>query len=349
MGGADVAIYHAPPRVLATLVAQDLLSSDVNDAEIPRVAITTWETSPFPKEHALPLGAFDAVVVPSDFCALEIGTALREHLAYATAPQIHVIPHCFDETFWPALETPMRTPARACRFYTVGAWGERKNPIGVLRAYLHAFSKRDNVELSMFIDKVDLDELRSVIARAGIPPAELPALSVPEPRPYTEDELVGIHADGDCFVSATRGEGWGLGLFEAAVMGRYVIAPDWGGQADFLGAYRWYRRVPYQLAPCFGGASKGRIVEMGGQTMQMATVSLPPGVDCKQIWADPDLCALANQMRRVYQENQLRELVDIRTERAALEARFGYKTVGPLFANILRGIAWSPLATHSGL
>ncbi len=44
----------------------------------------------------------------------------------------------------------------------------------------------------------------------------------------------GLHARGDCFVSLSRGEGWGLGAFDAAAAANPVVVTRWGGSLDFL-------------------------------------------------------------------------------------------------------------------
>ena len=49
----------------------------------------------------------------------------------------------------------------------------------------------------------------------------------PESRSYKNPKI-------KAFVSATRGEGFGLPLFESAYYGLPVIAPDWSGHVDFL-------------------------------------------------------------------------------------------------------------------
>jgi glycosyltransferase involved in cell wall biosynthesis len=48
--------------------------------------------------------------------------------------------------------------------------------------------------------------------------------------------LEAIHAAGHAYVSLTHGEGWGMGAFDAATLGKPVIVTGWGGQVDYLGA-----------------------------------------------------------------------------------------------------------------
>jgi glycosyltransferase involved in cell wall biosynthesis len=87
-----------------------------------------------------------------------------------------------------------------------------------------------------------------------------------------------IHALGDCFVSLSHGEAWGLGAFEAATRGTPVITTAWGGHLDYLGD-DWPGAVRCRLAP--------------------APVWPPyqPSYFPSQRWAEPDLDAAARLLR----------------------------------------------------
>jgi len=52
----------------------------------------------------------------------------------------------------------------------------------------------------------------------------------------SENEMTSLytHSKIKCMVSLTHGEGFGLPLFEAAYNGLPIVAPNWGGQCDFL-------------------------------------------------------------------------------------------------------------------
>lgn len=335
----DVAIYHVPPRALALVEWPEPKTTK-------RVALTTWETARMPDEYARPLfEKYDQIIVPSKFCKDAIcgarycftERALERETLWA---KVRVVPHCFDPDFWqPAARTP--NPEGRTRFYTIGAWGERKNPLGVLKAYLRAFTAEDKTTLCMILDGADWSSLRTTLACSGIPRTMLPEISIPQDPRLDEERLLELHQGGDCFVSATRGEGWGLGMFEAACVGNAVIAPKPGGQADFLDHYYRAYQVPAHLTPCFGSEVRGALVPDGqGGMMQQSTVAIPPGVTCRQDWYEPDLGRIAEMMvvhHCVLGDNHKRadweamdDMANRRAQsRAAFEAKFGYDTVGP--------------------
>lgn len=330
VGTTDVAIYHAPPRVLETLAREGWITGPSGPAAT--VALTTWETSWMPDIYRDVLWQyFDAVITPSTFCQQQIFARTSE-----CDPDMPVIavPHCFDPGWWePVGEVPLE--GRRFRFYTHGAAGERKNVAGVIKAYLHEFTRQDDVELLVVYGagtpETELDEVRSLVARARL--ESLPRMAVPEPRALSEDDLLDLHRAADCFVSATRGEGWGLGMFEAACLGKAVIAPSWGGQGDFLDGYPRYDGVMYTMTPCFGSEIRGSRDDAG------VRVSIPPGVNARQLWADPDLCGLAYKMRQVYEELKAQDYQPpSEAARAFMTSRFRYSVVGPALAKILEGL-----------
>lgn len=324
-----MAIYHATPNHLAALAAE--VDARVGVDEAVQVALTTWETTTLPHAYADAISStYDEVIVPSKFC-LDALTGLNPGVA---AMGVHVVPHCFDEEAWP-MPAP-RPDNMPYRFYSIGQTGARKNMLGVLAAYLHAFTAADPVTLLLVIGGVDRAQVNSLVARSGLPQHALPAFSVIEGGNLPEQDIIDLHAGGDCYVSATRGEGWGLGMFEAAAMGRKVIAPALGGQRDFLQYADWYR-VAVMMAPCFGEEARGQVIEREGRLMQTATVSIPPGVDAKQVWYEPVLTDLARGMRLQMQpypcdpDNQA-------FQRQQFEYHFSYRAVGPRLVNTLKEI-----------
>jgi glycosyltransferase involved in cell wall biosynthesis len=216
----------------------------------------------------------------------------------------------------------------------MGSWGERKNVLGVLRTYLHEFSREDKTKLVIISQDADFKVLHSVLARSGIPPAELPGLSIPD-RELSPEEIIQLHREADCFVSTTRGEGWGLGMFEAMIMQRPVVAPCEGGQINFLDGFddQWCPTLT-QLTPVFAGEGE---VEVGNGVVS-GKLRLPNGASARQLWFEPSLAGTANQMRAVYERHRARDYSCYQANRQELEDRFSAPVVGSLFKGVLEGI-----------
>ena len=64
-------------------------------------------------------------------------------------------------------------------------------------------------------------------------------------------ELLCIHSMGDCYVSLTRGEGFGLTIFEAFNYKKPVIATGYSGHIDFLGR-KYSGLVNYEMETVSG-------------------------------------------------------------------------------------------------
>lgn len=366
LGRVDVEIVHHEPRSLVALATHQVIAPRTADR---RMAMTTWETSYCPFATTL-LRNYVRVFVPSTFCqnvlirsVMMDDPDLDEHHADRSILRRHIgiAPHPYDVSFWRGYGSrarathPMMPEDYPLRFYTTGAWNERKNPAGVLKAYLHAFTRADPVQLSMYCPGADLNEIRSIIARAAIPEADLPRLRVePTALAWTEEQIRAQHLQNDCYVSASRGEGWGFGMFEAAATGNEVIVPDYGGQLDYLdigttdrddevvgtihpGSYF----VPGYMTPCLGSEVRGEIVRApDGSMMQTSRVSIPPGLTVKQAWYEPSLVQMATHMRLALSRSDMAFQDD--GERAAygdhLRSRYSYDRVGADLYELLRTV-----------
>jgi glycosyltransferase involved in cell wall biosynthesis len=301
-----VQIFHLTPKAL-TEVANHI-TGGLPFPPVPKVAITTWETDPFPRSYAKVLEAFDAIIVPSTFCA--------RAMQPINLPTF-VVPHCYDPTVWKPVDLPRS--GDLYRFYTIGSWSVRKNQIGLLKAYLATFRKKHRVQLVIVSPNPDLEMVRVLIETCGIPKEELPGLNIISDR-LSQEQLVDLHAGGDCFVSATRGEGWGLGAFEAAIMGKPVVMPDFGGQCDFLNDYGgWYA---VDCEPTFP------FVEPTG----MGTCLMTSGVTCEQRWGEPSLVDLANAMLDAY-NRKISGWEDL-----DFEKKYGYAAVAAQLIKILEDL-----------
>ncbi len=219
---------------------------------------TTWEQSHLPEWWTRSLSDFELVLVPSEFNR-------QSFLDSGVDVPIEVVPHVAREVAPTGGVQFGRVAEEDYVFYTIGTWTVRKAMEKTLRAYLETFRADEPVALIVKTDVWDLLSLKKLqqgevidpprfFARnwwtiAGIiseypNPAKIHVISKDVPQ-QTIDAL---HTRGDCFVSLSYAEGWGLGAFDAALYSNPSIITGWGGQLDYLGE-DYPLLVEYELEP----------------------------------------------------------------------------------------------------
>lgn len=158
-------------------------------------------------------------------------------LASGAFEPIHVVPLGIDHRIFNWRPLPPPSPVI---FGTAGS-GPRKGIPDVIRAFLQAFPGRKDVRLRIKVttedEAPDVVDPRIDVVRAN----------------YTDEQMADWYASLHCFVSASRGEGWGLMQQEACAMGRglasaYLPGMSWTGKeptnrlADAPSPYvgQWY-------------------------------------------------------------------------------------------------------------
>lgn len=208
------------------------------------IAYTAFEADRLPGRWVTILNKFDAVLVPSQH-------NLQMCRASGVAVPVTVVPHIAR----PPRAAPgtglIAVPDSVFVFYLIGTWTSRKAVPDTIRAFLSAFTAADDVALVVKTtreDRVALERIRQgrdrnpgqhsgqswfslarLLAGYDAPPrirlitGDVPAAAIRQ-----------LHTRGDCFVSLARGEGWGLGSFEAGAAGNPVVVTGWGGHMDYL-------------------------------------------------------------------------------------------------------------------
>lgn len=128
----------------------------------------------------------------------------------------------------------------------------RKGVNQVIDMFRKAFPKERDVELwiKSFPDEKELsvpEDKRIVVNRNYL----------------TDEELAKWYAGLTCFVSAARGEGWGLMQQQAMACGRPVVAPIYGGLREFMNTENSYA-VPFDVVPAdenYSGHGKWAVVK----------------------------------------------------------------------------------------
>jgi len=121
----------------------------------------------------------------------------------------------------------------------------------------------------------------------------------------SREEVLGLVAAADAFVSLHRSEGFGRGPAEAMLLGKPVILTDYSGTQDFADA-SVALLVPCRLVP----VAPDEYIGVEGQR-----------------WAEPDVAAAAAHMRWVARNPAAARRLGLRA-RARIQARHGAETVG---------------------
>jgi glycosyltransferase involved in cell wall biosynthesis len=271
------------------------------------IGLFEWETDRIPSKWVYECNAMDEIWV----CSHWVADVAR---AEGVKKPIHVFGHCVNPAEYAgirALEFP-ELPKNCFKFYSIFQWTERKNPRGLLQAYLTAFRKKDPVILILktyranySIDEQQgvLDEIENIKQEIGGNQPRI--LFIPEM--LSRQEILSLHATGDCFVLPHRSEGWGLPHFDACAMGKPVITTRFGGNLEFMTDDTAFL-VDFELIPVKG----------------MAWI---PWYTEDMSWANPDLGQCRKYMRYIY-ANQMDATKKGAKTRQRIFSKFNWESIG---------------------
>ena len=194
-------------------------------------------------------------------------------------------------------------------------WSHRKALYCTVKAFCEAFTADDPVTLVIKTNHEDLtvtgvmryfgrsvgQAVRRITRRYKRPPRIRLVTDV-----LSEEAIRRLHERGDCYVSLCRGEGWGIGAFDAAACGNPVVMTGFGGQLDYLHPDAAYL-VDYALVPVIN---------------PQAPLSYSPD----QRWAEPDIRHGAQLLREVAARPELAKARG-RALQARVAERFGGRRV----------------------
>lgn len=270
-----IKIIHSTPNLFPQCVEQGVYN-------IGRVF---WETDKLPPDFAAGAELCDEIWTGSKYNY----DAIRK--AGVTKP-IFIIPEVITvdvPEYKPYIADNVSNPLgkESYNFYSIFEWTERKNPEALLTAYWQEFEGCEDVSLTIktYLDnftpekRVEIDNrIRQIKAKLGLKhyaPVYLYRNLMDRYQIYR------FHSTYDCFVSAHRGEGWGIPQMEAMLLGKPIISTDCGGIHEYLNE-DIAMCIPYAHTPV---VSNNRNTQWYRED---------------QNWAEVDINSLRKSMREVY-------------------------------------------------
>jgi glycosyltransferase involved in cell wall biosynthesis len=147
---------------------------------------------------------------------------------------IEVVPEGVDANqYQPYLRNSIDKTGEPFRFLSIGKFEERKGYRELLQAFRLAFDNSPEVELVIkadyFLDPENKkQQCIQLINELGLTNVKLIWGEL------TTVQLFELYNFADVYVTATRAEGWGLPIIEAAATGLPIIAPFYSGHTEFL-------------------------------------------------------------------------------------------------------------------
>ncbi len=240
-------------------------------AGVHRIGLCSWELPHIPQEWLPEKPLFDEVWA---FTRI-IGQSVS---AYGV-PVAHVLPGLRLPAFTPTTRAQHGLPEEKFLFmfmYDACSVMERKNPLGLVKAFRLAFAAPEPVALAIKVSHAEADPASQELLRGACRTHGVHLLEETLEHP----ETCALMNCCDSYVSLHRSEGFGLTMAEAMLMGKPVVATGYSGNLDFMN----------------GGNS--RLVKWTPTVIEQDYPNYPKGGQ----WAEPDLEDAARHLRWVYDQ-----------------------------------------------
>jgi len=276
-----------------------------------RIAYWYWEFNSIPDLWVAKAKQVDEVWAATEFVA----KGLRERLKLPVRtlfPGVKLAP--FDKRSRSSFGLD-ETPYTFLFTFHMMSVMERKNPLGLIRAFRAAFTPADNACLVLKTSYGErypqqIRELRDAAQGANIRVID---------EVYSPDAVLALIDACDAYVSLHRSEGLGLTMAEAMLLGKPVIATNFSGNVDFM------------------DDGNSLLVDF---TLKKLGWPIPP-YDAHLEWAEPSVEHAARHMRRLYEDPAGGRELGLRAKQSA-EERLSLEAAGRRFAGRLAEIQALP-------
>lgn len=289
----SINIIHINPREFGLAYIQ--LGKRVFDCRY-NIAFWLWELEKFPEEWSPCFQILNEVWTPSLFVSTSIER--ETNLPVRTIPY-HVVADRKREYKRDYFSLP-KDKFLFLMMYDSGSIMERKNPLGVVKAFKSAFDKEDSsVGLVIKINnctKKDIVELKGLLRDYSNVYFVTETLD--------KEQVNSLIYEADVFVSLHRAEGFGLVLAESMLLGTPTIATNWSANIEFMN----------EEVSCLVDAELVEIDRDYGPFKR------------GNRWAEPDLGQAAKYMKKLYTDKGYYDSIADRAKKH-IQEKFGMEQV----------------------
>ena len=306
----DTTVIHVQPEPYFDAVFERAQLAEKNPRTY-RIAYWYWEFASIPDLWVAKAKKVDEVWAATEFVA----QGLRERLKVPVRtlfPGVKLAP--FERRSRTAFGLEEKPYTFLFTFHMMSVM-ERKNPLGLIRAFKQAFKPADGACLVLKTSYGDrypdqMRELRQAAEGANIRVID---------EVYSPDAVLSLIDACDAYVSLHRSEGLGLTMAEAMLLGKPVVATNFSGNVDFM------------------DESNSLLVDY-----QLKKLGWPiPPYDAHLEWAEPSVDHAAQHMRRLYDDQGWARELGLRAQ-ASAQASLSLEAAGRRFASRLAEIRALP-------
>lgn len=289
----NVNLIHINPHELGIAYLQ--MDRSVFDYRY-NIAYWLWELEEFPDEWIPCFKCVDEIWAPSEFICEAIRRKTKlpvrcvpYHIALDAEKKYSRIDYGLPEDKFLYL---MMYDSSSCM--------ERKNPLGVIKAFKQAFAKEnDAVGLVIKINNCKDEDIRAIHREMeGYTNVYLITETL------SREKVNSLIQNVDVIVSLHRAEGFGLVLAEAMLLGTPTIATNWSSNTEFM------NKEMACMVDC-----------------ELITIEkdMPP-FKAGNRWADPDINQAAEYMKKLYEDKEFYEKLSC-DAKAYVEKKFGKEEI----------------------
>ena len=279
-----------------------------------------WELNTPASCHYLGMDMLDEIWVSSDF-----GVSIYKPEAGKPVTNVGM---CFEEV--PNLSRKDSRDSVCRRFRLSGdefvflvafdsfSFVQRKNPIGVLKAFQKAFSGGENVRLIVKTQNRDSvsDQVQDRIWKQVETLIERDSRIQVMNETLDYEDVLRLKKGSDCYISLHKSEGWGFGMIEAMNLNVPVVCTAYSGNLEFCNDETAWM-VGYQETAL--SENDYIFVRQG------------------QVWAEPDVEDAAAKLRAVYDNPEARQ-AKVEAARKFVQEHFDTSAVSKRYEERLREI-----------